>query len=223
MNKNLIVTAVVVLVVLAAGGGYLMLNNSQQEPVMQDNQVPNSNQTLGSDRITLKDFMTMSGSKQCQFKDAESDSSGEVYIAAGKMRGDFKSKVDDDTVASYMINDGESIYIWMDNQNTGFKTSLQAMEEMSNQDGVTGVNQTVDLNKQVEYTCQNWTIEENKFLVPTEIKFQDIGAMIKSVGEVQPVPSGASIPSDAKDAACAACDNLQGEQRDQCRSALKCN
>lgn len=222
MSKNLVVTIVVILIVLAAGG-YFLVNRSNPQPSISDSQTSVAEPVSNGQRMSIKEFMSMSGSQQCEFSDVESGSSGEVYLAEGKMRGDFSSKVNGDTVNSHMINDGNNIYIWMDNQTTGFKTSLQVMEEMSKEEGMTGVNQTVDLNKQVEYTCQAWSVDEAKFSVPTEIKFQDIGAMMESVGKMKTDAPNSSIPSDAKAAACAACDNLQGEQQDQCKSALKCN
>lgn len=223
MSKNLVVTIVVVLIVAAASGGYIFMNRTQTSPAVTGNQDFSENPSPVMEKTTLKELISMSGSHQCEFSDLESGSAGEVYLAEGKMRGDFSSKVNGDTVNSHMINDGNNIYIWMDNQATGFKTSLQVMEEMSKEEGMTGVNQTVDLNKQVEYKCQERSVDGAKFAVPTEIKFQDIGAMMESVGKMRTDTPNSSIPSHAKAAACAACDNLQGEQQDQCKSALKCN
>lgn len=219
MNKNLVVTIVVVLIIIAAAGGYFFMNRSQTAPVATQTQEASMAPTSTTEKASLKDFMSMGGSQKCLFNDPETQTNGEVYISEGKMRGDFNAKVGDKLVPSHMVNDGKDIYIWMDDQTTGFKTSLQAIEEMSQHEGMTGVNQSVDLNKQVDYSCEGWIRDETKFAVPVEVKFQDMGAMMQSMKGAASMAPSASIPA----AACAACDNLQGSQRDQCRTALKCN
>ena len=118
-----------------------------------------------------------------------------------------------------MISDSKDIYIWMDNQVTGFKTSLEAIEQVS---GTTGTTQTIDVNKQVDYSCGPWVVDPVKFLVPDKIKFQDMGKMMKDAAKLVPSASVAvsAIPLNS---ACAACDNLEGDSQTQCKKALKCN
>lgn len=117
-----------------------------------------------------------------------------------------------------MINDGKDVYIWMDDQTTGFKTSLAAIEEMS---GQTGSTQAVDLNKEVDYTCASWTVDPIMFAVPTEVKFQDMSKMMENMGAITQSPVPGATSSNA--AACAACENLEGDSQAQCKKALKCN
>lgn len=219
MNRNLIIVAVVVLITLV-GGGYFLMNRSDnsETPSQTASEASSAPETAESmQKTTLKEFMAMSGTQQCQFNDAETGNSGAVFIDAGKMRGDFNSSVNGKITPSHMINDGKDIYFWMDDQATGFKTSLSAIEGMS---GHTGSAQTVDINKEVDYKCESWTADPVKFAVPTEVKFQDMAAMMNNMtnSAAPNVPNGGNM-----EAACAACDNLQGSQRDQCRTALKCN
>lgn len=216
MGKNLIVTIVVVLIALGAGG-YFLMNRQGTAPATSNPESvePSMSPTTMMEKTTLKNFMSMAGSQKCEFSDVETGSSGNVFIADGKMRGDFSSNMGGKVTSSHMINDGKDIYIWMDDQATGFKTSLTAIEEMSNQEGVTGVNQTVDLNKQVDYKCESWSADQLKFAVPVEVKFQDMGAMMKNM------PSASAMQGNAE--ACKACENLEDPQRTSCRTALKCN
>lgn len=220
MNRNLLVTLIVISVIAAAAGGYLFMNRSQSAPVVNQSQEVSTSPASSSEKIALKDLMNISGSQKCQFSDKENESNGVIYISDRKMRGEFNAKGGEKNNMTYMVNDGKDIYIWMDDQTTGFKTSLQAVEQMSQQQGMTGVNQTVDLNRPVDYSCENWIKDETKFAVPVEVKFQDTGALMKNLPQVvQSANPQASVSS----AACAACNNLQGEERDQCRTALKCN
>lgn len=222
MNRNILVTILVVIVIIAVGAGYMFVNNSATSPSISEKQ-PEASIVTTTEKTSLKSFMSMTGTQKCNFNDPDSETSGEIYMGEGQVRGDFVSKMGDKPVTSHMVNDGTDVYVWMDDQATGFKTSLKAMEEMSNQEGVTGVNQTVDLNKQVDYKCESWTLDKTKFAVPVEVKFQDVGAMMQNVQGMQSALPNASIPAGANQAACAACDNLEGAQRTQCKTALKCN
>ncbi len=223
MNRNTIVTIIVIVIALAAGGYYMMSRQAAQ-PANTETQNISDNTNSGLTKMTLKDFMNMSGSQKCQFSDTETGSSGEVFIADGKTRGDFSTSNQGKEMKSHMINDGQNVYIWMDDQTTGFKTSLSAVEEMSKMQGTTGVSQTVDINKEVDYKCESWSADSLKFGVPVEIKFQDMGAMMKNIQGMQSMsPSSTDDSIKGSKEACGACDNLEGEQRDSCRSALKCS
>ena len=171
-----------------------------------------------SEKASLKNFMSMVGDQKCDFSDTETGSSGVVYLNSGKFRGDFSSNVNGKVTPSHMINDGKDVYIWMDDQTTGFKTSLAAIEEMS---GQTGSTQAVDLNKEVDYTCASWTVDPIMFAVPTEVKFQDMSKMMENMGAITQSPVPGATSSNA--AACAACENLEGDSQAQCKKALKCN
>lgn len=219
MNRNLIVTIVVVAIIALAGGYYVMshMQAAPQAPSQTAAETPTPQPSAAMEKASLKSFMTMVGDQQCQFNDTETGNSGTVYLNSGKMRGDFSSTVNGKPAATHMINDGTDAYIWMDDQATGFKTNLKTIEEMS---GQTGVQQSVDLNKQVDYKCTGWTPDPVKFAVPTEVKFQDMSKMLQD--GLKMMPSGS--PSAASNAqACAACDNLEGDQQAQCKRALKCN
>ena len=224
MNRNVLVTvAVVILIVLATG--YYFMNRSTVAPVNPSTNQPeasiNAEPSVTTEKTSLKNFMSMAGDQKCDFNDIESGSSGTVYLNSGKMRGDFSSKVGDKVTPSHMINDGKDIYIWMDDQATGFKTSLSAIEAMS---GQTGVSQTMDINKEVDYSCSSWGVDPVKFTVPTDIKFQDMGAMMQNMqGLMSAAPNASGLTGTDMNAACAACDNLEGDSQAQCKRALKCN
>ena len=222
MSRNLIVTIIVILVVVGAGGYYFM-NRTAVSPANPETQTPAVSPTTAMEKTSLKSFMSMAGTQKCDFTDAENGSSGTVYLDSGKMRGDFSSNIDGKVTPSHMINDGQDIYIWMDDQTTGFKTSLTAIEEISNAQGMTGVNQTMDINRQVDYKCESWSADAVKFAVPVEVKFQDMGAMMKQMqGMMSAAPNASAVPA-GNAAACAACENLDGASKAQCKTALKCN
>jgi hypothetical protein len=225
MSRNYIIAGVVIVLLIALGGGYMMMNRNSEAPAATSENTspaPEAQASVTTEKSSLKNFMSMQGDRQCQFNDPETGNSGTVFLNSGKMRGDFSSTVNGKVTASHMINDGKDAYIWMDDQTTGFKTNLEAIEKMS---GQTGVQQTVDINKQVDYKCTGWTPDPVKFAVPTEIKFQDMSKMMEDAMKRMPntSPNASAVSADDSKEACAACDNLEGESKDQCKRALKCN
>ena len=201
-----------------------MMNKTTQEPAastVNNTAQPSVEASISTQKSSLKDFMTMTTDQQCEFKDSETGNSGTVYVSNGKMRGDFISDVNGKQAASHMINDGTTAFIWMDDQATGFKTNLEAIEKMS---GQTGVSQTVDINKPVDFTCSSWTVDQAKFAVPVEIRFSDMSQMMEDAMKRMPSTMPTSpVASGNSQVACAACDSLEGEAVTQCKTALKCN
>lgn len=180
---------------------------------------PAGGSSTTTEKASLKSFMGMAGTQKCDFADPETGNSGTVYLDSGKMRGDFSSNINGKVTPSHMTHDGKDVYVWMDDQATGFKTSLEAIEQMS---GQTGVSQSVDINKEVDYKCESWAVDPVKFVVPSEIKFQDMGKMMEEAMKRMP---STSLNGSANDnaAACSACNNLEGDAQTQCKKALKCN
>lgn len=222
MNRNFVIIGSVIVLLILAAGSFFFLNRPGSTPaVSSPTPQPSTSPSVVMEKTSLKSFMGMSGDQKCEFSDPETNNSGAVYLSSGKFRGDFSSNINGKLTPSHMINDGKDVYIWMDDQQTGFKTTLEAIEQVS---GTTGVNQTVDINKQVDYKCESWTADPLKFVVPVEIKFQDMGKMMQDAAKMMPStsPKTSALPS-SNAAACATCDNLEGQARTQCRTALKCN
>jgi hypothetical protein len=217
MNRNLIATIVVVILIVAASASYLFMNRPVSTPAPAGNMETSAQPSPVMEKTSLKSFMSMAGTQKCDFTDPDSGNSGTVYLDSGKMRGDFSASVGGKTSMTHMINDGKNAYIWMDDQATGFKTSISAIEAMS---GQTGMQQTVDINKEVNYKCESWSADPLKFAVPAEIKFQDMSKMMEDA--MKRMPSSSLSPED-KAAACSACSNLEGDAQTQCKRALKCS
>ncbi len=99
-------------------------------------------------------------------------SSGIVYIAGEKIRGDFNSKVDvpgvvSMDVESHMISDGESVYTWTSLSNEGYKSPI-VVASRSNED-----TQTISFDESLNYKCESWSVDVSKFLIPTNITFKN--------------------------------------------------
>src|ERR1700683_114218 len=123
MKKTSTIIAVVIILILLGAGVFYFLgkhaapqSQSQQSAVHQ-NQI----QQMSTQKKSLFDFFSMTGSQKCTFSDSTNKSSGTVYVSGGKMRGDFQSSNNGKTNSSHMLNDGTFVYIWSDGQTNGIK------------------------------------------------------------------------------------------------------
>lgn len=175
---------IAVVAVLAVGGGVYYATqggDSGTEAEVENNvEVENQNNTgtEGEGRATLRSLLAIGRDTKCTFTSSEGEyeSSGTVFITAnGEMRGDFNSSTPSGNVASHMLvkADGNA-YVWSGNQ--GSKMDFSAMNTSSNAQG----QSEVGIDTQVNYDCDGWTRDDSRFVVPTNINFIDIGAMMKA-------------------------------------------
>jgi len=207
MNKKLpvIIGAIVILGITA----FLLIpkgqNNSPQPQTTQNVQTQETIIPTAQPK-SLKDLLSLGKTQSCTFSDG-TNSQTTIFITSNKMRGNFDSTIDGKTVKSHIIVDGQTSYIWMDGQNTGYKMSI----DKATQDQANTQQNQIDLNKQADYNCKDWTVDSSVFNLPTGINFTDLSKLIAPTG------------TGSNSAQCAACDSLQGEAKTQCKTALKCN
>ena len=92
------------------------------------------------------------------------------------MRGDFSSKTNNGTsVDSHMIKNGSLVYAWSGTR--GAKFDISSFMATSSTGGAS-TKTSVNLDEQINYSCNNWTKDTSKFTVPTDINFIDISGML---------------------------------------------
>ena len=115
-----------------------------------------------------------------------------------------------------MIVDGQTTYFWMDGQSTGYKMSTKAQaENISPSPGSTPDSKTgsIDVNKDMNFSCKAWSVDQSVFEVPADIKFMDLSEL----------SSPAKVTTDVKTSQCSACDSVPESAKAQCKSSLGCN
>ena len=173
--------AVVVAILIAIGAGVLVMGRRNSQPVTtsKNELLEDENVNLGSQRTTLKSLLNTGTDQVCTFSDPDSGSTGNIYLGGGQARAEFETPTDTgDLFASNMISDGTTMYIWFEGQNTGFTASLESFDDLpssaaSGGTATEGVSEGVNVNREVDYSCDPWTVEETMFEVPTDIKFVD--------------------------------------------------
>lgn len=164
MSKTII--GVVVALVVVVGAVFMFKGGDKT------NEVVNVEKSSPS---SMKELLAMNKSQKCTFTDTveTSSNSGTTYFANGEMRGDFVSVTSAGTFTSHMILKGDDMYIWEDGTEQGFKAKATSMTG----EGTKSSN-TPDMNKKVDYKCEDWSGDASQFVLP-DIKFMDVSAMLQ--------------------------------------------
>ncbi len=138
---------------------------------------------------SLKDILSKVKGQQCSWSYEGEDMSNEgvVYVGQGKMYGEFMTEVAIEEGVSQvdmrMINDGKTIYQWVEGKNQGTKMSVEKIEEMEKETEREADAEVQSLQQEYEYKCSNWRVDESKFKVPVGIKFLDLTEMMQQTQE----------------------------------------
>lgn len=98
------------------------------------------------------------------------DSSGTVYVAGDRLRGDFTSRAQGMVLESHLIKKESFVYAWSPLTPTGYKIPVAAITG----DGTTAPQgQFSSAQQAYSYNCQPWDVDESQFSVP-DITFIDV-------------------------------------------------
>lgn len=159
-NKTLWIVGVII--IIAAVAYFLMRGDGASTSLT-------TLEPSGSGEQTLAELLAAGTAQTCTFTQA--DGEGTVYVANGKMRGDFTSVADGKTMTSHMISDGTTAYTWVDGMPTGFKMMMNSAQAAGQQPG------TVDINQRLGYNCSSWSADASVFTPPAGMQFNDLAAL----------------------------------------------
>lgn len=206
MNKNLFIG---IIILLLLGGSYFYFSKSPVSPIKKA--------LSGLIKGNIQDLFARGANLQCTFKykDEENMSEGTIYVSGKKMAGIFSSTQADGTVfKSNLIRDDQYGYAWLDGQTQGTKLKIETSESVI-EDSENNKNEVFALdNKDINYDCKPWNVENSMFTPPTNVKFQDISLQVEKVKKTT---------EQLKDTKCDTCNNAPaGTAREQCLQALDC-
>ncbi len=239
-SKTKYIVAMLAAIVVLGGGAFYYLSNKS---VSSDNVAPIAKTAATSEPqngTSLKDLLAKTEPTKCTVTTSSdlSDSSGIVYISNGKMRSDFSNTMKSGPLSgkvqvAHMIVDTEISYMWGEGMmKNGIKMAKKDMLDVKPQEGNSPQNQAaIDMNEKSDYKCKGWKADTAMFIPPSDIEFQDMGAMIKSMPRMEtPSTNGSGIGAAAVPTGmtaeqlaqmCGACDSA-GDGKVQCRAALGC-
>lgn len=123
---------------------------------------------LVSESTSLTELLARPDARTCSIETVAGGAltEGMIYVAGGKMRGDFTTTSGNQTTKSHLLVDGNMSYLWTDSSNQGFYIPFETMTG----EGTSGI----DASAKMEYACKPWAVEENKFVLPTTVSFYGV-------------------------------------------------
>jgi hypothetical protein len=208
---------VLVVVALAAIGGtvYVANKSERQADGIKDEMKADVSAGAG---VSLKDLLSRGESLRCEVEQGvgSATTTGVVFIADGKVRGDFSSEVrgtTDGQIASHILVDGPTVYVWSDMSAQGFKTSVNANAQASAQASAPSYDQKLD------YRCDDWNADSSRFELPEGMTFMDINAAAAGAAAAGAGINGSMGGGDA----CSTCDMLpDGAAKTACQYRMGC-
>lgn len=219
MNQKIVIAIIAIVVIV---GGVFYFTRPKQTTEVASNKEATSSAETSMQSGSIKSLIEAGGSQKCTYKTTEAkyNSSGTVYVSGGKMRGDFESESDGQNQKSHMIYDGNVGYLWMDGQSTGFKMALDPKASESGNSA-----QSVDTNKNYEFSCEKWNVDSRAFELPSGVTFSELPTMPTGAdagaGAGAATGAGAIGGADLKSIQQQVCNSLSGTEKEQCLSAIK--
>lgn len=226
MEARAIIIVAVVFLFLIGGASFALFKNNFQpasSSVVPSASIVETSSSLApsvqsspsaqTQKMSLKDIWSRGSSQKCTFNDLPSKTTGTIYVAQGKMKGDFNSNVANTSTFSHVIVQNQQSYIWVDGQTNGMKIAVNS-EQIGKQ---ASSSSQINLDQKYDVSCEGWRLDDSVFNLPQGVNFQDMSSLLQSNTAK---PSG--TPQLDLKAACGACDKLNGSAKDQCRQALSC-
>lgn len=181
MDKRSLVIGGIVLLVLALGAWFMANRRAGDEgqPYGSESSTTLSEEGTSTVPTSLKALLAGGTAQQCSFSDttAGMNSEGVIYVAGGKVRGNFTSTVDGQPLGAHMIVDGQTSYVWTDGSTTGFTTTVSAAPTTP-PSAASSQTASLDVNKTLAYSCQPWAVDASVFTLPTGVQFTDLSTLL---------------------------------------------
>ncbi len=177
-----IIAGAIILTVIAIGAFVFMkkpASTSLQTSVTQEETAP----AQGS-QSSIKSLLGLGKNQTCEVTYPDGGTSGTIYVAANKVRGNFTMTVEGKPFESSMIQDGTYGYFWSGTQGTKMK-----IDQTASASPTATTQKTADLDEKVDMKCGSWNVDDSMFTPPGNVTFTDLSAIL------QKQPTGSSVPN----------------------------
>lgn len=184
MKKTAMVIGVIVLVVLVLVLGWKAKNKARPIKEMVKSELL---EKKGKTKQKLKDILGMGQAQKCtwQVSDENGATNGTILMSGDKFKQEVTmvSNSDKKETKMFALSDGNFVYMW--NNEMGSNGLKMAVEDDSKSSYDNAQFGKVEWDAENEYECNPATISEGELTPPSEIQFQDLGAQLKQLQEMQ--------------------------------------
>ncbi len=153
---------------------------------------------------------------------------GTLYFAGeDSIRGDIKVNMPEvGEKMTHFVKDGETQYVWTDDQPTGIKVTMTKEEEEKLKEEAGEASQdSIDMDMKIDLKCKKWSPEKSVMTPPSNVQFQSLDDMMNAATGAGSMPGasaggyGSSLNADDIDM-CLICEKMPtGAARDSCMQA----
>ncbi|MBP9716537.1 MAG: hypothetical protein KBD51_01195 [Candidatus Levybacteria bacterium] len=218
-NKQAIIGIIAAVVILAGAVGVFLYSQNKNDSEPTATVATDESKETTSLESNLASILKSGKTQECTFTYADesgNSTSGTAYIAGQNMRTEVTSSTNGKSSTIYVVRNEDENYIWGSDfpNNTGLKMTMSIDEYVNNEDS----KKYFDPNLNAEYDCSDWTADTTIFTPPTNIKFQDISAMMQGVMKgASNAPTGTAASSE-----CSICNSLSGDAKTACMKQFSC-
>lgn len=213
------VIAAIIAVVVIGGGAYYYSTKNTNTDVAGESQSAEMVSGTNVETASLKSLIESGKTRKCTYQSNEGgvNTSGVMYSSNNKMRGDITIDLPETKSQSitHMIYDGGTSYMWTHDSKTGFKMSLDQSAQVETK------NKSVDLDKDYNFKCEDWSVDQSKFELPSDVQFSDMGTFTGT--DVNAAASAAANAGslDTKEAQQAVCNSLPEVAKAACLKSMQ--
>lgn len=179
MKKSIIA---IIILVLVSPLVYFFVTKQTPAPLQeqtQEEQVVQESEEVSSKKFSMSEMIARGGAHQCDVEQKidsvyVASSKGKVYMADGKVRGDFDTQVQGITMKnSLIVRDGYT-YTWSSLSKDGYK--IKENSGAVDTSGPAGTAGQFNFNDEAigAYECTTWAKDESKFTLPAGITFKEV-------------------------------------------------
>ena len=128
---------------------------------------------------TFTAIFNQPGAHECEYNQVTGNAQNNyrIYIAGGKMRGEFRTVGQAGTL---MVYDGNLLYTWKEGQTTGIKAQLKSLSQLpvaiptdlTSGSVYNGNSNTANKNDlSVSWDCHPWIVDKTLLTVPSYVHF----------------------------------------------------
>jgi len=191
MKKILLVIFLSLIVVLSACS---QNQSSNSESFQNNSKVDSSDDGFKNIDTSIDDLLKEGKPSHCivNIKGEQDGGSGtfseEIFIDKNRMFLELKYDSDSNKGNFYTIDDGEFIYTWNSITKTGMKMPRGDEEDYEQYDDLDEDDMSVsspDLKSTLSLKCERWTVDNRKFIPPSDISFTDFSSIEQLYGSLE--------------------------------------
>ncbi|MBU1036735.1 hypothetical protein KKF32_01700 [Patescibacteria group bacterium] len=173
-KKGILIISLMVIIPLMLSGCNLFKKNTNKEEIQQQEETFSG---------SIQDLIKKGKAAKCTYEggDESQKFSGVVYISDKKARQDVTGEEDGEKIETHIIVDDRWTYMWTSKDpGKGMKMYIDTSEEEIKEfkEEAEEAYQEQDLEKEIDFKCSKWKVDQSKFTLPSDIDFTDMSAMM---------------------------------------------